>query len=67
MTTPAELRAEANRLAALQRKERGTRPWEFQDKKTKAPGPYVPTPENESRAQRIVALRKQAARIEAGK
>jgi len=63
-STAGVLRAEADKLAEIQTAERGTVPWEFQDKKIKVVGPYIPTPEREARAARIVALRKQAARLE---
>lgn len=54
---------EAKRLSDEQVKARGSIPWLGVDgKKTRAPGPYVPTPENEQRARRILHLRRKAAR-----
>lgn len=53
---------EADRLAKIQRDERGGRHEKRGDKKRWVPGPYEPTAERESRARQIVRLRKAAAR-----
>lgn len=53
---------EARRLTRLQIKERGLAKAKVNDKVYRVPGPYVPTPEHEARAARILDLRRRAAR-----
>ena len=61
----AELRREAKRLSELQISERGTHPGvDVEGNPVVIRGPYVKTPERESRAAQIVSLRKQAAHLE---
>lgn len=60
-----ELYDEAKRLELEQIKERGTAPGPvIEGKPTKVRGPYEATTERENRAARILALRREAARLE---
>lgn len=61
--TPDEMLTEARRLYELQVAERGIQTVKVDGKTVTRPGPYVPTPEREQRADRIVHLRKTAARL----
>lgn len=68
MTEREKLIAEADALTLEQQEHRGWKPIKVEIGGEKVNGqqmqPYVPTAESELRARKIVALRRQAARLE---